>query len=99
MNSTLALIATHIERNWEIYTAAMGALFVAGVCMMPESFPKNAQDWWSWLRNTLQTAVPAARTRQEAHLATTVTTPTSTTTQEASSSSVPNPIQPVDPAK
>lgn len=93
MTSTWTLVENHIERNWEIYTTAAGALFVAGICMMPETFPKTAQDWWSWMRNTLQTAVPAARARQEAHTQTIVTTPTTSTTQEATSSSAIPPQQ------
>lgn len=40
---------------------AVAALFVAGVCTMPALFPKTAQEWWTWVRDALQTAVPAAR--------------------------------------
>ena len=59
--TTLQLLEQHIEKNWEIYTAFASAVTIAAVCTMPETFPKTIQEWWSWARNSLQTAVPAAR--------------------------------------
>ncbi|MFC5861105.1 hypothetical protein ACFPT7_02240 [Acidicapsa dinghuensis] len=44
----------------EIEVAA-GALFVSAVSAMPKAFPKSAQEWWTWLRETLQSAIPARR--------------------------------------
>jgi hypothetical protein len=48
------------------YIAIAGAFFVAAVCTMPRKCPllpeeSPLQEVWSWLRDTLQTAVPAAR--------------------------------------
>ena len=58
------LILGNIERNWADYTAGLSVLFVAGVCVMPPKFPKSFQEWWTWLRDTLQTAIPAARHKE-----------------------------------
>ena len=74
-----AVLQQHIARNIPEYITFIAALFVAGVCCMPATRPKGIDDWWTWLRDTLQTAVPAARAgRTEVHKQE-ATTPTSTT--------------------
>ena len=57
----LKLMQQHLIANWEGYMALFSAICIASVCMMPEKIPSSFQDWWTWLRNTLQTAIPAAR--------------------------------------
>ena len=57
-------VVAHIEHNWEIYMAMLSAFAIASICTMPELLPKSAQDLWTWLRSSLQLAVPAARQRQ-----------------------------------
>jgi hypothetical protein len=97
------LVEAHISKNWEIYTAFAGACAIAAVCTMPEIFPTTWQDWWTWGRNTLQTAVPAARARQEAHSQSSTVTANATTTQEATASTAldppQNPSKPATPAQ
>lgn len=60
----IATIQAHIVKNWEAYAAAISAICIAGVCMMPEKIPATFQEWWTWFRDTLQTAVPAARAQR-----------------------------------
>lgn len=66
------ILESHIERNIPEYLTFLAALAIAAVCTMPEKCPlilgpvnsplKEAiQDMWCWLRNALQTAIPAAR--------------------------------------
>jgi hypothetical protein len=86
MNFWAALLQ-HIEKNWVAIEATGGVLFVAFVSVMPKNPPSSLAEYWQWVREGLQTAIPAARPRQETHTETTVVTPTSTAKQEASSSS------------
>ena len=65
MNVPDALL-NHLSVHWRIYTTAGTALFVAGVCTMPQKMPMiranhPVQEVWTWIRDALQTAVPAAR--------------------------------------
>jgi hypothetical protein len=57
MNTIISSLTAH----WKAYSAAGVALFVAGVCCMPPNRPRSLDDWWTWIRDSLQTAVPAAR--------------------------------------
>ena len=50
-------IAGHVTE----YVTLAGALFVAFVCTWPAKIPTSIQEWWTWLRDAFQTAVPAAR--------------------------------------
>ena len=58
---TWAALQQHIARNLPEYMTFLAALSIAWVCSIPEKIPSNMQEWWTWARNTLQTAVPAAR--------------------------------------
>jgi hypothetical protein len=51
----------NIQRNWGAYTAALGVLCVAIVSTMPIDPPHSFKDLWRWVREALQTAIPAAR--------------------------------------
>ncbi len=54
-------IAENIAQHQGYYTAAVSALFVAGVCTMPPNPPLSFKELWQWVRDALQTAIPAAR--------------------------------------
>jgi hypothetical protein len=54
-------VAGNIQRNWGAYTAVISMLFVAAVGTAPPKIPKSLQDLWTWAREALQTAIPAAR--------------------------------------
>ena len=84
----------HVIQHLAEYLTTVGLLFVAFVCTMPQKIPQAAQDWWTWCRDGLQTAVPAARARNEQHSAATVQTPAGTSTQEATASTAVDPTQP-----
>ena len=93
----LEAIRAHIMSNFAEYITLASALAIATIVKMPPQIPKSLQDWWTWMRDSLQTAVPAARAAQEAHSTTVVTTPTSSTKQEASAVKVVEPIPPTEP--
>lgn len=88
------IVQHHITSNLPEYLIFFSALLVAIVCTMPENPPASIREWWKWMRDSLQTAVPAARARNEAHSSSTVSTPTLTTTQEATESTAVDPTQP-----
>lgn len=55
-----------VHTHGEAITGAVTALCIAGIITMPPKAPLLAadnrlQEVWAWLRDTLQTAVPAAR--------------------------------------
>lgn len=54
-------VAGNIQRNWGAYTAVVSMLFVAFVGTMPIAPPSSFTDLWRWVREALQTAIPAAR--------------------------------------
>ena len=85
------VLQQHIARNVPEYITFIGALAIAAVCTMPANPPISFRELWSWLRDTLQTAVPAARARHEASSQTTVTTPTTSVTKEATASTAIDP--------
>ena len=93
----------HVTRNLPEYITFAAALGIAIVCTMPENPPSTLRDWWTWMRNSLQTAVPAARARHEASSSVVTSTPTASTKQEASTSTALDPpavpIQPAEPAQ
>lgn len=67
-----AALQAHLTKNVEAYLGIFSAVCIASVCTMPEKcvfivgepdtwWKKLIQQLWTWVRNTLQTAVPAAR--------------------------------------
>ena len=71
-----AVLQQHIARNVPEYITFLAAVMIAAVCTMPEDPPKTFRDMWRWLRNTFQTAVPAARAQTHASTQTVTQTPT-----------------------
>jgi predicted NBD/HSP70 family sugar kinase len=90
-------IANAITNNLPEWLIFIGALAIASVVTMPEMIPQSAQDLWTWFRNALQTAVPAARARHEASSSVVTTTPTASTKQEAQTSTAVDPTPPTLP--
>lgn len=50
-----------ISAHWETLGLGSGVLLFAAVSTMPEKIPSSIQECWTWAREALQTAVPAAR--------------------------------------
>ena len=96
MNFT-QIIASFISEHWE----PIAALAIAGICVMPETRPKTIDDWYDYIRHTLQTAIPAARAAQAAqiHTQSTSTTPGSTLTEESTVTLPPTPANPAQTTK
>ncbi len=84
-----AVLQQHIARNVPEYITFLAAVMIAAVCTMPEDPPKTFRDMWRWLRNTLQTAVPAARAQTHASTQTVTQTPTETKVETTASSTTP----------
>ena len=89
----------HFIQHLPEYLTTLGLLAVAFVCTMPQKMPgfpsdHPIQEWWTWLRDGLQTAVPAARARNEQHSSATLSTPLGTSTKEATASTAVDPTQP-----
>jgi hypothetical protein len=79
----------HIVAHLTEYISLVSLLVIAFICTMPEMFPKTWQDWWSWLRNGLQTATPAARAQSHASSQIVTQTPTTTKVETTASSTEP----------
>lgn len=62
-----AAIQQHMLKNLPEYITLFTAISIATIVTMPEIIPKSFQDWWTWLRNALQTAIPAARAARNAN--------------------------------
>ena len=96
-------IVNYIGVHWEEFTAAATVLFIAAVCCLPENRPKSVDDWYAYIRHTLQTSIPASRiaTTPQAHIQTAETTPTGTKTEDSTFPvAAPPPLAPpVDPAQ
>ncbi len=82
-------LRVHIVTHLPEYISLVSLLVIAFICTMPEMFPKTWQDWWSWLRNGLQTATPAARAQSHASSQTVTQTPTTKTVETTASSTTP----------
>lgn len=61
MNAITSALLDHISQNWVPISAAAGVLFVAVVSCMPPNPPTSMTEYWRWVRESLQTAIPAAR--------------------------------------
>lgn len=51
-------IVEHLIANHQVYITAAIAFAFAAVKCMPETIPTSAQALWTWLRSSLQTALP-----------------------------------------
>lgn len=102
----LTLVTTpvlhELRRHWQAYGAGSGVVLVAAVASIPEKPPSTLQEWWTWMRTTLQTALPINRIASasaQSHIVTgangTVTLQdqrTETTTPTAVAPSLPPPV-------
>jgi hypothetical protein len=61
MNDAWRIISTELLKHAAVYIAAVEGLCIAAICCWPVSIPKSAQEWWTWVRDTFQTVIPAAR--------------------------------------
>ena len=59
MSDILAALGQHISDHWVVYSTAAVALSTATISCMPQKRPRAADEWWVWLRASLQTAIPA----------------------------------------
>lgn len=58
-NAVAQQIAAHSAAIEEFLTGAAAAVAVSGIYAIPEKFPGlDIQTWWTWMRDTLQGAVP-----------------------------------------
>jgi hypothetical protein len=57
----LAPLLTQIKEHMAAYGIGGGVIVLAWVAHWPEKPPSSFQDWWTWVRQTLQTALPISR--------------------------------------
>lgn len=58
-NALAQQISAHSAAIEEFLTGAAAAVAVSGIYAIPEKFPGlDVQTWWTWMRDTLQGAVP-----------------------------------------
>lgn len=53
-----------IVLHWQADAIGGGVLFAAIVTNMPARMPASLQDYWDWVRESLQTAIPVRRPTQ-----------------------------------
>lgn len=44
--------------HWGYIAGGLSVYLAALITSMPESIPNSLQSWWSWLRLSLQSAIP-----------------------------------------
>ena len=54
-------ISNHIAANGGAYGTAAIALGLSVAKNIPPQFPKSLQEWWTWMRDSIQTALPISR--------------------------------------
>lgn len=59
--TALQAIGAHISRNSGAYGTASIAAGLAVAKNIPPQFPKTVQEWWTWFRDSIQTALPISR--------------------------------------
>jgi len=60
MNHTIHVIGWLLQKYPSI-DAGVGALVMATILSMPEKIPTRLQEFWTWMRDSLQSAVPNRR--------------------------------------
>lgn len=61
LHALAALVRLITEHLATVFEVGSGALFIAIVSTMPKKVPTRFQDYWDWVRDSLQTAIPATR--------------------------------------
>ncbi len=58
MIDCLQAISSELARHAQAYGLGSGVLLLAVVARWPETIPHSAQEWWTWARDSFQTAMP-----------------------------------------
>lgn len=92
----IALLKNALANVEKIEWIGSGLLLFSAISHIPEVIPRQAQDFWTWMRSTFQTALPMSRLSnvQTQIISATPTTPAKLEQRMES----PNPIAPVEPA-
>ena len=101
MNVFWQALVNYIGEHWEEFTAAATILGIALVSCMPANRPKSIDDWYEYIRHSLQTAIPAARaaTPSQVHIQTSQTTPGTSRTEDSTFPVAPLAPPAADPAQ
>jgi hypothetical protein len=54
-------ILTYLGSNLNYILSVLSLFFLAGINSMPSKIPSNVNEWYLWLRDSLQTAIPINR--------------------------------------
>lgn len=92
----IAFLQNALKNVEKIEWVGSGLLLLSAVSHIPENIPRQAQDFWTWMRSTFQTALPISRLSniQTQIISATPTTPAKLEQRMEST----NPIAPVEPA-
>jgi len=63
MNALLDAVAYNLYQHLTTIGVGSGVLFFAIVHNMPEIPPASMQEYWTWVRDSLQTAIPVRQGR------------------------------------
>ncbi len=64
MNALLNAIGQNLLQHLTSIGVGSGVLFFAIVHNMPENPPTSMQEYWTWVRDALQTSIPVRQGRQ-----------------------------------
>jgi len=59
MSELFNAISANIASHWVVYSGGGVILGSAIISCMPQKVPRTLDEWWSWFRSSLQTALPA----------------------------------------
>lgn len=65
MNQLLNAIAANLYQHLTTIGVGSGVLFFAVIHNMPPEPPSSMQEYWTWVRDSLQTAIPVRQARQQ----------------------------------
>lgn len=63
MNALIDAVSTNLVQHLTSIGVGSGVLFFAVVHNMPENPPASMQEYWTWVRDSLQTAIPVRQAR------------------------------------
>ena len=58
VNALWCNFASSIAQHAQAWGVGGGVVILAFVARWPATIPKTAQEWWTWIRATFQTALP-----------------------------------------
>lgn len=67
MNELLTAIGHNLAQHLTSLGVGSGVLFFAVIHNMPEKPPTSMQEYWTWVRDSLQTSIPVRQAASHAN--------------------------------